>query len=302
LEISYIGNYMSHLSVVWDPNMPPDSPNVSIPFNSLRPNPALGGMRAYLWSFGFGNYNALGVKYEKRYSTGLQFTGAYTYGHALTDAPTGSFALGNLPSPAARNYGAAYSNAPWDIRHNFVLNGIYELPFGKGRMFGSKWNPVVGAILGNWQLNGILAVHTGHYFSLTTQQGVGYFGYQSGGNSLRPSVAPTKSSDAAPSTGRTPGQWFDRSNIIAPAPGVQGNIGNNTNRMPNVNDLDLGIFKEFLFTERYRLTFRAELFNVTNTPNFASIGSTQGQGTFGQLLTTFPGSNRRGQLGLRFLF
>jgi hypothetical protein len=302
LEVSYIGNYMSHLSVVWDPNMPPNNPNITSAFNSLRPNPALGGMRNYLSSFGYGNYNALGVKYEKRYSAGLQFTAAYTYGHVLSDAPTGPWALGNVTSPDARNWSAAYSNAPWDIRHNFVLNSLYELPFGKGKTFGSNWNPALGAVLGNWQMNGILTLHTGHYFTLNTLQGVGYFGYQAGGSFIHPSVAPGTSSNAAPSGGSTPNEWFNTSNIVAPAPFTQGNIGNNTNEMPGVENLDLGIFKEFLFTERYKLTFRAELFNLTNTPNFASIGSTQGVGSFGQLLTTVAGSNRRGQLGLRLVF
>jgi hypothetical protein len=304
LEVSYIGNYMSHLSVVWDPNMPPDSPNVnvSVPFNSIRPNPALGGMRNYLSSFGFGNYNAMGVKYEKRYSAGLQFVGAYTYGHVLSDAPTGPWALGNQTSPSARDWSAAYSNAAWDIRHNFVLDAIYELPFGKGKMFGSNWNPVLGAVLGNWQVNGILTLHTGHYFTLNTLNGTGYLGYAYGASYIHPSVMPGTSSNAAPPGGSTPNEWFNTSNILTPAPYTQGNIGNNTNEMPGVENLDLGLFKEFVFTERFKLTFRAELFNVTNTPDFASIGSTQGTGSFGQLLTTVAGSNRRGQLGLRLVF
>jgi len=66
--------------------------------------------------------------------------------------------------------------------------------------------------------------------------------------------------------------------------------------------MDLSVFKDIPMTERFKLTIRAEVFNLTNTPQFASIGSTQGVGNFGQLLTTVPASNRRAQLGLRLSF
>jgi Carboxypeptidase regulatory-like domain/TonB dependent receptor len=305
IEVSYLGNHMSHLFVVWDPNMPPNSPNVlvsSASFNSLRPNPALGGMPNYLSSFGYGNYDALGVSFQKRYTKGLQMTSAYTWGHSLAAAPTGPWGLGNVTSPDARNMGAIYSSSPWDIRHNWVTSGIYELPFGKGKIIGSNWNTLLQDTLGNWQINGILTLHTGHYFALTTSQGVGYLGYNKGANVIYASEVPGKDSNAAPAGGRTPNQWFDTSNIAAPIPYVQGNLGNSTNTYPGVVNIDLSVFKDIPMTERFKLTIRAEVFNLTNTPQFASIGSTQGVGNFGQLLTTVPASNRRSQLGLRISF
>jgi hypothetical protein len=305
LELSYIGNYMAHLNVVWDPNMPPNSPNVlvsSATLNSIRPNPALAGMPNYLYSFGFGNYNALGVKFEKRYSKGLQYSAAYTWGHTLAAAPTGPWGLGNVTSPDARNMGAIYASSPWDIRHNFVANAIFELPFGKGKRLASNWNPILRQVLGNWQVNGILTLHTGHYTNLTTSQGVGYFGYSRGANVIYPSAAPGRTSDAAPPGGRTPDQWFNTSNIVNPAPYTQGNLGNSTNEFPGVRNLDFSVFKEFPFTERYKMILRGEVFNMSNTPQFATMGTTLGVGNFGQLLTTVAGSNRRIQLGLRLEF
>lgn len=305
LEISYLGNKMSHLNVVWDPNMPPNSPNVlvsSATLNSIRPNPALAGMPNYLYSFGFGNYNALGVKLEKRYSQGLQYAIAYTWGHALAAAPTGPWGLGNVTSPDARNMGAIYGSSPWDIRHNFVVNAIYELPIGKGKAFGNNWNPVIQQILGNWQTNGILTLHTGHYTNLTTSQGVGYFGYARGASVIYASAGQGKNSDSAPPGGRTPDQWFNTSNIVNPAPYTQGNLGNSTNEFPGVANLDFSLFKEFPLTERFKVTLRGEVFNMFNTPQFATMGTTLGVGNFGQLLTTVAGSNRRIQLGLRVEF
>jgi Carboxypeptidase regulatory-like domain len=304
IEVSYMGNYMSHLFVVWDPNYPANT-TVSVSsasLNQLRPNPALGGMPNYLFSNGIGNFNAGSVKYERRYSKGLQFQAVYTYGHVLSDAPTGAWGEGNIGAPNAGSFGSAYANAPWDIRQNFVANANYELPFGKGKAFGSNWNSATNAILGNWQMNGILTLHTGHFFTVTTTEGVGYLGYYHGAPQYYASVLPGDASNGAPPTGRTPGEWFNTANYAVPTPYVQGNLGNSTNTYPGVEDLDLSLFKFFPIGERYRFTFRAEAFNLFNTPNFSTIGSTQGVGNFGQLLTTVAGSNRRLQLGLQFAF
>ncbi len=246
LEVSYLGNYMSHLLVEWDPNMPPNSPNVNVAANSLnsiRPDPALGSVQGYISSFGYGNYNALGAKFEKRFSHGLQFAAVYTWGHVIAAAPTSVWAQGNVNSPQANNMSAMYASPPWDIRHNFVLNAIYELPFGKGRPFGGNWNPILQGVLGNWQINGIETLHTGHYFTLNTLLGTGYFGYKTagGGNLIYPSVAPGQSASAAPPGGSTPNEWFNTANIVAPAPYTQGNLGNSTNEFPGVANLDFSV-------------------------------------------------------------
>ncbi len=304
-ELSYLGNLMSHLLVVWDPNMPPNSPNVLVSqatLNSLRANPALGGFPNYLNSFGYGNYNALGAKLEKRVSKGLQFTAAYTWGHALAAAPTGSYAQGNVAAPNATDMNSIYASSPWDIRQNFVASAIYDLPFGKGKTFGNNWNGALNGILGGWQINGLYTAHTGHVVTLNTSLGVGYLGYYHGSSYYYASVVPGASANAAPPGGRTPNEWFNVSNIVAPAPYTQGNLNNATNTLPDILNLDFSLFKEFPFRERYKIIFRGEVFNLTNTPEFASMGTTLGVGGFGSLLTTNLGSQRRFQLGLKLTF
>jgi hypothetical protein len=307
LEISYLGNHQSHLWTVWDPNAAPNSPNVlisSTTLNNLRPNAALGSAANYLDSFAFGNYDALGVKVEKRYSKGLQYTVTYTWGHTLASTSPWVIALGGQASPDPRNMSLVYSNASWDIRHNFVASANYELPIGKGRTVGNNWNPVVQRILGNWQVNGILTLHTGTPFTLASLAGVGYLGYQRDGSYIYPSVLPGKDPNAAPPGGRTPAQWFDTSNIVPTAPYTEGNIGNTTNYGPGAKNLDFSLFKDIPFTERYKLTIRAEVFNIFNTPQFSvqTIGLTQGQGNFGQISNTVAQSERRMQIGMRFSF
>jgi hypothetical protein len=108
----------------------------------------------------------------------------------------------------------------------------------------------------------------------------------------------------APSTGRTPDQWFDVAAVQNPAPGTGGNIGSLTGVGPGIANLDLSLFKTFQFSERYRLQFRSEWLNMSNTPRYAvsSIGNTQGSGNFGRLSATLPGTARNVQFALRFMF
>jgi hypothetical protein len=304
-EVAYLGNHMSHLEMDWDPNMPPNSPNVpiSVPFNSIRPDPGLGSVANYLNSFGFGNFAALSGSFQKRLGAGLQFQGVYTWSHVIAAAPMGPWALGyGVGSPNARDMGAMYSSPPWDIRQNFVGSFIYELPFGKGKKFGNSWGKPLNSVLGNWQLNGLITLHTGHSVTLTTVNGVGYLGYVAGGNAFWASALPGVSSNAAPPGGRTDNEYFNVNNVVAPPPYTQGNLSNSTNVLPPIESVDVSVFKEFLITERFKFTLRAEAFNLFNHPEFATMGTTQGVAGFGQLLTTAPASNRRLQMGARFVF
>jgi hypothetical protein len=307
LEVSYLGNHQSHLWTVWDPNAAPNSPNVLISstiLNNLRPNPALGTNANYLDSFAFGNYDALGVKLEKRYSKGLQYTATYTWSHALASTSPWVIGLGGQASPNPENMSLVYSSAAWDIRHNFVASVTYELPVGKGKMLGSNWNPVLQRTLGNWQVNGLLTLHTGQPFTLASLNGIGYLGYQRDGSYIYPSVLPGQNPNAAPPGGRTPSEWFNTSNIVATAPYTEGNLGNATNIGPPARNLDFSLFKEIPITERYKLTIRGEVFNLLNTPQFSvqTIGLTQGSGSFGQIANTVAQSERRIQIGMKFVF
>lgn len=138
VEVAYVGNHQAHQLFQPDPNACPNfgTTNSSINCNALRPFPDIGSVSGTA-SFGYGNYHALTAKAEKRFSKGLQFISSYTYGHAL--ANTGTTLSGspgfNIPNPL--NYASGYSSAAWDIRHNFTTGLVYELPFGKGKMWGS---------------------------------------------------------------------------------------------------------------------------------------------------------------------
>jgi hypothetical protein len=108
----------------------------------------------------------------------------------------------------------------------------------------------------------------------------------------------------APASGRTPDQWFDITASQTPVPGTGGNIGPQTGTGPGIANLDGSLFKTFNFTERYKLQFRTEWLNLSNTPRFAvsSIGNTQGNSNYGRLSATLPGTARNVQFALRFMF
>src|SRR5207248_9407119 len=123
------------------------------------------------------------------------------------------------------------------------------LPFGRGKQYGANMHPVVNAVLGNWQLNGIVTLHTGQPYTLNAS------GCQGVWNRCQPELAAGANPDEEPSGGRKPSQWFNTANILPPAPLTGGNLGLQTNTGPSTKSLDLSIFKDFAFTERWRLQF-----------------------------------------------
>jgi len=193
------------------------------------------------------------------------------------------------------DYNLDYSSAAWDIRENFTTGFTWDVPFGRGRAWGTSMNKALDIVAGNWQVNGILTLHSGQPYTVSASgcQGVwaGCFPELISGNP-----------NAAPSGGRNPSEWFNTANFAAPAPLTQGNLGDNTNYGPPLRNLDFSIFKDFKFTERYSLQFRAETFNIANTPQFSFPDSGFGDANFGKVTSTLAGSERHIQFSLKFLF
>jgi hypothetical protein len=299
LEVSYIASRGSRQLINWDPNTPRNDPAPGAPVDPRRAYPWLRGGLSLTSTFGRSSYHALAAKFEKRYSNGISMVSSYTWGHVLADTGTtlsGSQGFGLYDITCG--FGCEYSNAAWDIRQRWVTSFNWDLPFGRGKKFGNNISPAADAFIGGWQTNGILTYSTGQPFTFRSQNCVSSF------NACRPDAVPGKSPMDAPSGGRTPDQWFDVTAVQNPAVGTGGNIGPQTGVGPGIANLDFSIFKDFRFTERYRLQFRSEWFNMSNTPRFAvgSIGNVQGSGNFGRLAATLPGSARNMQFALRFMF
>jgi hypothetical protein len=299
LEVGYQGNHTAHGLLQPDFNTCPNfgTLNSSINCNSLRPYPDIGSISGTA-SFGFGNYDALVAQLNKRFSKGLMFTAAYTYGHAFANTGTTLSGSQGLYTKNPQNYASSYADASWDIRHNFTTGVNYEIPFGRGKAYGANLNRVVDTLIGGWQANAIATFHTGQPYTITSN---GCSGVWSG---CAPFLLPGYSPNQAPAGGRTASEWFNTAAFATPSSlGLfQGNLGLQTNYAPPLRDVDFSLFKDFAITERWKLEFRGETFNIANTTQFNAPDSNVGDANFGKITSTATGSERHIQFSLRLQF
>lgn len=276
LSISYAGSHGSRLYGMYNGNQAqPDTTfcttNGNTPQNCptapRRPFPAVDAGIDTLRSNDFSNYNSLQVHIEKAATHGLQFGASYTYSHALDDASSAS--LGSLNNGDFRDQldpSLEYSNADFDVRHRFVLDYAYQLPFGQGKAFGGNASGVLNQVIGNWQVAGITTMQTGNWFTVTdaatnvsTADGGGSVGFFE----VRPNVVGNP--NGAPCIA---GTLFNTCAFADnTTPFTFGDAGRNIVRGPGLQDWDFSIFKIFPITEQKHLEFRAEFFNVFNHLN-----------------------------------
>ncbi len=296
LEIAYVGNHQAKQLFQPDPNAPANigTTDSKITSSSRRPIPSLGGVSGTA-SFGYGNYHGMTAKFEKRFSQGLQLLTSYTYGQAFANTGTTLSGSTGFGTPDPRDYASGYSPAAWDVRHNMVTSFSYDLPFGRGKHFGGNINRLTDIVAGNWRVNGILSLRTGNPYTLRWNGCQGVWG------ACRPDLA-GGDPDRAPSSGRNPEQWFDTSAATKAASLTGGNFPLNSMNGPPTRTLDFSIFKDFAFTERFRLQFRVEGTNVANTPQFGTPVNNLQDAKFGQVTSTQAGSERHIQMQLRFEF
>jgi hypothetical protein len=177
------------------------------------------------------------------------------------------------------------------MRQHFTGSAVYQLPFGRGREFGSSWNPVTNAVLGGWSFAPIVTVSTGLPLNITVNGNPS----NTGSGVDRPNVV-GKWQLADP----TVAEWFNTAAFVANAPYTYGNAGRNIIRAPGLVNLDLALHKSFRITERVSAQIRVESFNATNTPALGAPNTVLGNALFGQI--TSAGSARDNQLGLKVLF
>ena len=290
MEIAYIGSKGNRLTTNYNGNPLVNDPRPNLE-NALdrRPFKFVGNTGIqFTNSNARSAYHALTAKWDRRFSNGLGFLAAYTWGHALADTGT---TLSGGPGNRTPHQSLEYAHASFDVRHRFVLSGNWQLPIGKNLTGAAR------TIAGGWQLNGIMTLQTGNYFNVSTNRAV-----CSCSGTRRPDPVPGKDPNAAPSGGRSPEEWFDTSAFMDPAPGTFGLLGNYSNIGPPTRTVDLSLFKDFRINEGMKAQFRLESFNLTNTPQFSRPNSGHGGGAFGQITGTRAGSNRQLQLAVRFMF
>lgn len=235
------------------------------------------------------NYNSFQTNLAKRFSHGYTFTVAYAFSKSLDVGSNQPGFVDNLD--LSRQYGPS----DFDQTNLLTISHLYELPFGKGKAFANE-NRLAAALLGGWQINGIYRLATGTPF--TGRADATACNCPGNGN-FADALSPAKTLG-----GVGPGQpWFTTSSFGVPAPNTFGDAGRNTIRGPRLSNYDFSVFRNFALTERFKLEYRAEFYNLSNTPHFSNPNNTVTSGTFGIISGTLNGyGNRQVQMALRLKF
>jgi hypothetical protein len=284
----------------------PEPANVNYPL--LNPN----FTRLEWYSFGaYSNYHGLRTSFTRSLSQGLHFQAAYTWSKAMD--PLSTQFSGELGGSAVQNgfdIPSDYGLSDYHVAHNFTANYTYDLPFGPGRPWGGGMSGVAGAIVGGWQLSGVFSAQSGLPVSVSGDSATTHVLARGGS---RPDLK--AGGDNNPVYGNRdntiPGQvgflWFDPTNFVSQQPGYYGNAGRNTIIGPGVTKMDFSVLKNTRLTETKRLQFRAEFFNLFNTPEFSQpsagifSGANRNQNA-GRVDSTRLNSARQVQLALRLEF
>ncbi len=289
-------------------NNHPSSLNpTAVPFIPFLPNPVAGAIDVMVNDARY-NYNSLQIEVRRRFSQGFYFQANYTYSKNLTNAiGTGQ----NLFEPYLDNNNKDWDwqRADFDIPHVFSFNGIYALPFGRGKMFLDNGG-IVDKIFGGWELASIVQWTSGTPITFVDNRGT----LNRTGRSGRQTPQTNLTADEIRALGGVFEQdgtfyFMNPDSITDPvffpnAPGQTGNTPRAIINSPKYFNIDMALLKNVRFNESMRLQLRAEAFNVLNNVNFTPPAAGQLQvitaANFGQITGTTAA--RTLQFAARFEF
>ena len=243
-------------------------------------------------------FHSMQAKVEHRFSQEFTVMGSWIWSRSIGDI-IGDNGPGQSPGSGFQNPAnlrAERGLLDTHLGQRFVLSGIWDLPFGRGRQFGSNLNPVLNAVLGGWSFGGILTLTAGRPFNVTVSGNPA----NSGGTNRADVVGDPYAVPGGPSVN----QFFNVAAFRANRQFTYGNLGRNALLGPGFTNLDCSLEKQAtLFStgdQPWNLQFRWEFFNVFNHTNFGFPGGTLGTPTFGQLTIADP--SRKMQVGLKLIF
>ena len=262
---------------------------------------------SYAATAGNSHYHSLQTKYNKRFGSGLNMLASYTWAKTLTNAGDllSGGNVGGLRAVYVPGFGMKreMALASFHVGQALTVSGSYDLPMGKGRAHLAGANPVAQAVLGGWSANWIVTLYGGQPQTIgcsggTTAAGLGCAAFLSGEPRYLKSVDRWYSAAAfrQPPVTTQIGQTD-----LSPLGGARTQVIG-----PPFRKMDFSIFKSFMFAERYKMEFRAESFNLTNTPAFANPSQTNFLDTnnFGRITSTRnnPNDARQVQFALKLYF
>ena len=317
LTVAYLGQNGTHLVDPREGNQRACL-KCALPITTLSVlNPALSQISniSYTESEAVMNYNALQVTARRRSSHGLEFLANWTYSKGLSNN-MGYYGAGGGANDSqsaywqdAYNGGADYGPEFFDARHNISVSGIYQLPFGRGRQFGSGMNRIADEVVGGWKASTIMSFHTG--FPITVNSNALYStavnARAARGNHLR----------ALKVVGRTETNWFGTDpSAQTCAAGTDngvcaysaesatsfGNASVGSERAPSYQQVDLALSKDFAITEGTHFEFRSDFLNAFNMVSLAPPSNNASPNSgFGQI-SNAVNEPRNIQLALKFVF
>jgi hypothetical protein len=328
MQLSYVGSRAYHLSISEDTNVAHPQvcadaagcvsggnraatatgrvPQGTIYMPStpgLRPNPYVAGTFAWFFA-GNSSYHGLNVSLVKRASRGLTFKTNYTFAKVMdmNSASTASNGV-NEPQSILNPYNLSLNKglAAFSLKHQFNANFSYELPFGRGRRWGSGASAIADKLIGGWQWNGILTTQSG--FPFTPQAGSNISGT---GDTFNPDVPNRNPAFSGPVILGKPNRWFDPKAFLLPTPGTFGNVARGSLIGPRLTTLDTSLFKNIPLRESWSLQLRAEAFNILNHADFAAPASVAFSGAnpspSAGVITKTATSSRQLQFALKLIF
>ncbi len=296
LTTAYVGSSSTNVQYSYNINAPGIGPSNTErqrrPFFS-----SLNGV-TYRTPAAHASYHGLETTLTKRFSKGFTFTSAYTWSRSI--AQTKELFVGGDNTTAQDVTCLACERGPStnDTNHRYVNSYIVDLPFGRGQKYLNSGG-VVNAIFGGWQMTGILSMQAGQFYNLTLANPTANLG-TNGVGAWRPNViGEHRLSNPTPNLWLNPAA-FERP-LDANGNPTFGNLGRNSLREGGIFNWDVGLMKNFQLTERVRLQFRWEAFNVTNHPSYGTPNSNLSSPDVGKITRTL-GLPRQQQLGLRVSF
>jgi hypothetical protein len=304
LSAGYFGARSNHLPREAEQN--PFQPASGHRYNPNLPSPLL-AVLTDAQSF----YNSFQLSISQRRAHSLSWQAFYTFSHSIDDA-SANFSIETVNDPPTSqdifDRKGSRGRSAFDIRHNFVANVVYELPFGRGSHFGGWQVSAVASVHSNVPFTPVLSFDNADLRSLLTSE--------------RPDLVGNPYTGVCPNGTHigTPSCWFNPTAFAVPAPGQFGDAGRNILRGPGFAQFDLALQKDFQLKEGMKIALGVEGYNLFNHPNFAVPSNTQspltlggnGDAVFqdatgnlaknvGRIFTTV-GTGRQIQLDARFTF